>query len=260
MVESFLTKEVKGTMGSLLGSGSSIIFYGPPSTGKKLRIKALRSIFSDQSFGVSLRVMFHTRGTMSLSNVKSQIDQYNIRQPAVTEQFFLACDTYHDDVRETRTMLDEIVLQYPKFNIQIVQLFGDNDDYLDAVCSTTTDKKVYVDKATNWAKSWVYFKDFNSSIDDVKKTLLTSTDFFEHLPAPSASVPTIDDTAFSSPNVDRIISLYLQGVDFSNQDDYTGDYTDHYKERIENHVASLTSSIKMATNFIDDLINIILHL
>jgi hypothetical protein len=278
MTETDLKREVQGTFtkdksersaGSLLGNGSSIIFYG--ARGKKLRIEALLEIFFNSPFTVSSNVMFH-RTTLSLDEIKNQIYLYDNRRLGVTEQFFLACDSYHQNVRETGKMLEEIVLQYPKFKIQLVRIFGDNDEYQDTICGRTTDEQVYVDKATNWAKSWVHFKDFNSSVEDVKKTLLTSTDFFDHLSAPSVSAPDLVsskkdptpgslliDPSSATLEVERIISLHLQGVDFSNQDDYTGDYTDHYKERIENHVASLTSSIKIGTNLIDDLVKIILH-
>jgi hypothetical protein len=283
MTETDLKREVQGTFtkdksersaGSLLGNGSSIIFYG--ARGKKLRIEALLEIFFNSPFTVSSNVMFH-RTTLSLDEIKNQIYLYDNRRLGVTEQFFLACDSYHQNVRETGKMLEEIVLQYPKFKIQLVRIFGDNDEYQDTICGRMTDEKVYVDKATNWAKSWVHFKDLDSSIEDVKKTLLTSTDFFDHLSAPSASAPAVrvkhpapdsllidstsaravDEVALKT--VERIISLHLQGVDFSNQDFYTGNYSDHYKERIENHIAYLKSSIKSATNLIDDLVKIVLH-
>lgn len=252
-----VTKMFENVMDSenVFGDGTSIIFYGPPRTGKKLRIKELESIFNDCCFKESCKIVFNHHVTMSPMYAKDHILWWNSSLKAT--QFFIPC-------YGSREMLDKIVLDFPQFKISIIELFTDNDDYLSAICGQPLySEEEYILKARNWAKSWAYFRNFSSSSKDVEMTLKTSTDFFQHFPNAfqiSCEYPT--RTIPENVGFQRILSLSLQGLDFSNQDDFA-DFTDkweiNFNQCIQDHVASLKSVLIESTNFIMDIVKIILN-
>jgi hypothetical protein len=158
---------------------------------------------------------------------------------------------------ESEEKFDQIIKnlrdQYPKHAIQVVQtthnpLLADRKNH--ERCRENAEK---------WAKSWVIFKDLNSSIQDVKNLLKVSNDFFQHLSFAGASNNEDDNKNSNEQHGerieerDRIISLYLQKVDFSNQ---LG-FQETYKKLIEDYISQLVQ-IFQEFKIIPEIVSIIL--